>query len=55
MKAFVARFLREEEGVTALEYGLIAGLIAVAIVSTVTNLGNDLTAVFQKIIDKLPT
>jgi len=30
MKALIKRFLKEEDGVTAIEYGLIAGLIAVA-------------------------
>ncbi len=38
LKHAVARFVREEEGVTAIEYGLIAGLIAVAIIVTVTTL-----------------
>lgn len=33
MKAIIKRFLKEETGVTAIEYGLIAGLIAVAIVA----------------------
>ena len=45
----VARFVREEEGVTAIEYGLIAGLIAVAIIGTVTTLGTTLSGLFAKI------
>ena len=43
------RFLREEEGVTAIEYGLIAGLIAVAIITAVTAVGTSLTNKFNTI------
>ncbi|MBU2807790.1 Flp family type IVb pilin [Acidithiobacillus ferrooxidans F221] len=42
LKHAVARFVREEEGVTAIEYGLIAGLIAVVIIAGATTLGTDL-------------
>ncbi len=42
-------FARDEEGVTAIEYGLIAFLIAVAIVGTVTALGGRLNTVFTAI------
>jgi pilus assembly protein Flp/PilA len=41
--------LRSKQGVTAIEYGLIAGLIAVAIIAAVTLLGADLTATFNTI------
>ena len=44
----------EERGVTALEYGLIAGLIAVVIVTSVTALGNQLSATFAAIVAALP-
>uniref|UniRef100_E6QEB3 Flp/Fap pilin component n=1 Tax=mine drainage metagenome TaxID=410659 RepID=E6QEB3_9ZZZZ len=54
LKHAVARFVREEEGVTAIEYGLIAGLIAVVIIGAVTTLGNKLNAVFNLIVSKLP-
>ena len=40
------RFLRDEEGVTAIEYGLIAALIAVVIIVAVTSLGTNLKSVF---------
>ena len=40
------RFLRDEEGVTAIEYGLIAALIAVVIIVAVTSLGTNLKTVF---------
>lgn len=47
------RFLRDEEGVTAIEYGLIAALIAVAIIITVTAVGGGLQDVFQAVADAL--
>lgn len=51
----LARFLREEEGATAIEYGLIASLIAVAIVAVLLTLGPQLSAVFQSVQDNLQT
>lgn len=42
-------FLRDEEGATAIEYALIAGLIALAIVLAVTNLGTKIAAIFTSI------
>ena len=41
--------LREEKGATAIEYGLIAGLIAVVIITAVALLGTDIEAVFNSI------
>lgn len=49
----VNRFIRDEEGVTAIEYGLIAALIAVVIIVSVTNVGTALSDVFQGIADEL--
>ena len=49
----VNKFIREEEGVTAIEYGLIAALIAVFIIASVTIVGSQLAAVFTKISDSL--
>lgn len=49
MKNALLRFWRDEEGATAIEYGLIAGLIAVVIVTTLTTLGTDISDVFDKI------
>ncbi len=40
---------RDEKGVTALEYGLIAALIAVVIITAVTQLGNNLSTTFTNI------
>lgn len=42
-------FIADEEGVTALEYGMIAALIAAVIVGVVTDLGKDVEAAFTKI------
>jgi pilus assembly protein Flp/PilA len=54
MKNLTIRFLRDNKGVTALEYGLIAGLIAVVIATAVGNLGTDLSNVFTTIAGKIP-
>ena len=43
------RFLRNEDGVTAIEYALIASLIALAIITTVKSLGTTLGSVFSTI------
>lgn len=46
---FIKNFLREEDGVTAIEYGLIAALIAVVIIASVTSVGGALNVVFTNI------
>ena len=43
------RFLREEEGATAIEYGLIAALVSVAIVAALLALGPQLRGVFETV------
>ncbi|MDR3382466.1 Flp family type IVb pilin [Cupriavidus basilensis] len=53
MKNALARFLRDEQGATAIEYGLLAGLIALAIGGAVTTLGGNLTNVFTSLGNKL--
>ncbi|MCU9953557.1 Flp family type IVb pilin [Burkholderia sp. MS455] len=45
----VSRFVRDEDGVTAIEYGLIAALIAVGIIVAVTAVGTELKDVFTTI------
>jgi pilus assembly protein Flp/PilA len=45
---------KDERGVTALEYGLIAGLVAVVIVTSVTALGTKLNTTFTSIASALP-
>lgn len=42
-----------ERGVTAIEYGLLAALIALGIIGAVTILGGNLSAVFQAVADKV--
>ena len=50
---FIKNFLREEDGVTAIEYGLIAAMIGVAILTAVTLIGTNLNVVFNTIAAKL--
>lgn len=53
MKDQFAKFWIDEEAATAIEYGLIAGLIAVGIIASVTNIGSQLVLIFGAIVDKL--
>lgn len=53
MKQAILQFVRDEEGVTAIEYGLIAGLIAVVIITAVSGIGTQLLAKFNEILTKL--
>lgn len=55
MKDQIVKFWRDEEGATAIEYGLIAGLIAVGLVAALTRLEGGLTGLFDLIVSKLPT
>ena len=50
---FIKNFVSEEEGVTAIEYGLIAALIAVVIIGSVTSIGTLLNTKFQAIVTAL--
>ena len=43
------RFFKDEEGATAVEYGLIVALIAAVIVGVVTTLGTDISKAFQSV------
>ena len=57
MIQYIARQLRarrSEQGATAVEYGLMVALIAVAIIGTVTILGDELSALFAQVTDSLP-
>ena len=49
MKNLFVRFVKNESGATAIEYGLIAAGISVAIIAVVNGLGTNLTATFQKV------
>ena len=53
MVGHVSRFLRDESGATAIEYGLIAGLISVVIIAVLTNIGTKLNAKFSRISNGL--
>ena len=47
------KFIRDEQGATAIEYGLIAALIAVVIITAVTALGTGLSNTFNTVTGKL--
>ena len=51
MKNLVSRFMNDESGATAIEYGLIATLIGVAIIAGATALGTTLNDTFQGVAD----
>jgi pilus assembly protein Flp/PilA len=55
MNKLIARFAKDESGATAIEYGLIATLIGVAIIAGASALGTKLNAVFGGIAGKLTT
>lgn len=52
---FIKNFIREENGVTAIEYGLIAGLVAVGIIVGAGAAGVALNGLFQRIADCMNT
>lgn len=49
MLKHITTFLKDEEGATAIEYGLIAGLLAVAIVVILQSTGTNLKTIFTKV------
>jgi pilus assembly protein Flp/PilA len=53
MSKIFARFMKDESGATAIEYGLIAALISVALIAGATTLGNALNNQFENISKKL--
>jgi pilus assembly protein Flp/PilA len=55
MKKLIKRFLREEDGVTAIEYGLIAGLIAIVIILSLNALGTSLNGFYTRVAGELDT
>jgi pilus assembly protein Flp/PilA len=55
MTSLVTRFVKDESGATAIEYGLIAAGISIAIIVTVNALGVSLNNVFQHVSTKLNT
>lgn len=53
MTRFIRKLLRNENGATAIEYGLIAALISVAIITAVTAVGSSLTTTFNSVASAL--
>jgi pilus assembly protein Flp/PilA len=53
MSRFLTRFSEDENGATAIEYGLIVALISVVIITAVTSVGNSLKAKFNTINSSL--
>ncbi|NRQ13034.1 Flp family type IVb pilin [Ensifer sesbaniae] len=55
MKTIVFRLVRDESGATAIEYGLIAALISVALIAGASTLGNALDSTFNGLGSKIST
>lgn len=53
MTKFFNQFAKDESGATAIEYGLIAALIAVAIIGALTSLGGKLNSTFSSVTGQL--
>ena len=51
MKTFINKFAKDESGATAIEYGLIAALIAVVIIGALQMLGPNLDTAFTSVAD----
>ena len=54
MSTFMTRFMKDESGATAIEYGLIAALVAVVLVTALTAMGTKLSGTFDAVSAKLP-
>jgi len=55
MTKFISRFAKDESGATAIEYGLIAALIAVALITILGTMSGSLKDTFTKVSDELDT
>ena len=53
MQKLVARFVKDESGATAIEYGLIAALIAVGIIGAARLLGSQISTTFNTVTDAM--
>ena len=53
MSSTISKFIKDESGATAIEYGLIAGLIAVVIITAVSTVGTSISAKFKAVSDNL--
>lgn len=54
MSKFVKRFIADQSGATAIEYGMIAALMTIAIVAGITAVGSKLTTLFDKVAGDYP-
>ena len=54
MSKRIARFVKDKSGVTAIEYGLIALLVAVGIIASVTLVGDSVSAMFNTVASSMP-
>jgi pilus assembly protein Flp/PilA len=54
MVKFIKRFTQDESGATAIEYGLIAALIALVLVTALTTLGKKVSATYSNISAAMP-
>ena len=55
MTTIFSRFVKDESGATAIEYGLIASLIAIAVIAAFTSVGSKLSATFNYVAGQLNT
>lgn len=53
MRAFLTRFLRDDGGATAIEYGLIISLIFLAILTSLTAFGNTSSGIFNRAMNAI--
>lgn len=53
MSKFFTRFLKDESGATAIEYGLIAALISITIITAATSIGGKVQARFKQVDDTI--
>ena len=54
MPKFIANFIDDESGATAIEYGLIAALVAVVLVAALSAMGGKLSGTFNQVGSNLP-
>jgi pilus assembly protein Flp/PilA len=53
MKQLIQKFIRDEAGASAVEYGLLVALIAVAIITAVSTLGTNLSSQFDNVAGQI--
>jgi pilus assembly protein Flp/PilA len=54
MRTRISKFVKSDKGATAVEYGLMVGLIAIVIIASVTLLGTRLAALFAAVAAAIP-